>query len=98
MVTEIATPISAPDFAEVSESVPAMPARRATTNDIQSGCQMKPVLGRSAVTMSSVNRPSASISQAKPAVSAIATTKPPMSAHRDRATSRGARCTSAVEM
>lgn len=59
---------------------------------------MKPVLGRSAVTMSSVNRPSASISQAKPAVSAIATTKPPMSAHRDRATSRGARCTSAVEM
>lgn len=98
VVTEIATPISAPDFAEVSESVPATPARNATTNDIQSGCQMNPVLGRGLSIMSLLKRPKASISQAKPAVMIIARAKPPISAHSERTTRRGARCTRAVEI
>ena len=33
VVTEISTPTRAPDFAEVSDSVPATPARNATMND-----------------------------------------------------------------
>ncbi len=98
MVTEIATPIRAPDFAEVRESVPAIPARNATTNDIQSGCQTKAVLGRSASIIAMSKRPKASISQAKPAVRTMAAAKPPIRAYNDRHTRYGARCTSAVEI
>ena len=31
------TPTTAPDFAEIRASIPAMPARKATTKDIASG-------------------------------------------------------------
>ena len=37
VVTEMRTPTSAPDLAEVNESMPAMPARNATMNDSESG-------------------------------------------------------------
>ena len=43
VVTEISTPISAPDFAEVSDSTPAMPARKATRNEKKSGLVMNSV-------------------------------------------------------
>lgn len=75
-----------------------MPARNATTNDIQSGCQTNAVLGRSASIIPTLNSPKTSISQAKPAVSAMAAAKPPISAHSERHTRRGARCTRAVEI
>ena len=37
VVMEINTPISAPDLAEVSESIPAMPAQKATKKVKKSG-------------------------------------------------------------
>ena len=37
VVTEIRTPTRAPDLAAVSETIPAMPARKAITNDSGSG-------------------------------------------------------------
>ena len=46
VVTEIRTPISAPDFAEVSESTPATPARNATKNEKKSGSVMNSVNSR----------------------------------------------------
>ena len=39
-MTEISTPISAPDFAVVSESIPAAPAQKATKNARKSGLAM----------------------------------------------------------
>ena len=45
VVTEIRTPISAPDFAVESESIPAVPASRATSTEKVSGCEMKNVCG-----------------------------------------------------
>ena len=43
VVTEIKTPISAPDLAEVSDSTPAVPARYATKNEKKSGLEMNSV-------------------------------------------------------
>ena len=43
VVTEISTPIRAPDFALVSESIPTIPAANATVNEKTSGFEMKPV-------------------------------------------------------
>ena len=40
VVTEISTPISAPDLAEVSESIPATPAKKATMKEKASGSEM----------------------------------------------------------
>ena len=40
VVTEISTPISAPDFAVDSESIPAAPAQQATKNEKKSGLEM----------------------------------------------------------
>ena len=39
-MTEISTPASAPDFAVVSDSVPAMPAQKATKKEKKSGLLM----------------------------------------------------------
>ncbi len=97
VVTEIATPTSAPDFADVSESTPATPARNATTNENRSGCQMKAVFGRSPSTWAWWNSPAASMKRLKPVVSSSAAAKPATSAISDRHARRGARCTSAVQ-
>ena len=43
VVTEIRTPISAPDLAFVSERIPATPATKATKNEKKSGLEMKSV-------------------------------------------------------
>ena len=43
VVTEISTPIRAPDFAFVSDRIPAVPATKATKNEKKSGFEMKPV-------------------------------------------------------
>ena len=40
VVTEIRTPISAPDLAEVSDSIPAIPAKKATMKEKPSGWEM----------------------------------------------------------
>ena len=45
VVTETRTPTSAPDLAEVSDSTPAMPAKKATMNENASGLEMKSVSG-----------------------------------------------------
>ena len=45
VVTEISTPTSAPDLAEVSESTPAAPAKQATMNEKASGLEMNWVSG-----------------------------------------------------
>ena len=45
VVTEIRTPISAPDLAEVSESIPAAPAKQATMKENFSGSEMNWVSG-----------------------------------------------------
>ena len=45
VVTEISTPISAPDLAEVSESMPAAPAKQATMKEKSSGLEMNWVSG-----------------------------------------------------
>ena len=37
VVTEMSTPIRAPDFADVSESMPAVPATKATKKEKKSG-------------------------------------------------------------
>ena len=37
VVTEMSTPISAPDFAFVSERIPAVPATKATKKEKKSG-------------------------------------------------------------
>ena len=47
VVTEIRTPISAPDLAEVRDSIPATPARNATKNEKKSGSVMNSVNSRS---------------------------------------------------
>ncbi len=45
VVTDTSTPISAPDFAEVSDSTPASPATTATKRLSASGWEMKSVKG-----------------------------------------------------
>ena len=40
VVTEISTPIRAPDLVEVSDSTPAMPAKKATMKEKASGWEM----------------------------------------------------------
>ena len=45
VVTEISTPISAPDLAEVSERTPAAPAKQATMKEKSSGLEMNWVRG-----------------------------------------------------
>ena len=49
VVTEISTPTSAPDLAEVSESMPAAPAKPATMKEKASGWEMNWVSGCSAL-------------------------------------------------
>ena len=62
VVTEISTPISGPAFDDVSDSMPAIPARKPTTHDSASGRQMKSVSGRSRSSMSLSTRPARSSS------------------------------------
>ncbi len=97
MVTEIATPTIIPAFAEVKESSPAMPARKATTNEVASGCQMNEVLGRAASNSSRVNSPRPSITRVNRTVDAIATANPVTSAFSERSAGRARRCTSATQ-
>ncbi len=46
VVTEMSTPMSAPDFAVESDSMPAVPASSATMTENVSGCEMKNVWAR----------------------------------------------------
>ena len=55
VVTEISTPISAPDLAEVRESIPAAPAKTATMTEKASGLAMNWVSGLSMLRKSRVD-------------------------------------------
>src|SRR3954451_2066636 len=57
VVTEISTPTSAPDLAEVRESMPAAPAKEATRTEKVSGSAMNWVSGLSTDLKSASTRP-----------------------------------------
>src|SRR3954452_18090254 len=57
VVTEISTPTRAPDLAEVSESIPAAPAKQATSTEKVSGLAMKWVRGLATLLKSASTRP-----------------------------------------
>src|SRR5215212_3268281 len=75
LVTEIRMPTKAPDLAEVTASMLAIPARKPTIQESASGCQMKLVNGRSAISMDSLRRPKAVMIHVKITVAAIPTAK-----------------------
>jgi hypothetical protein len=76
VVTEIKTPTKAPDLAEVSPSMPTIPAMKPTIHESASGFQMKLVNGRSAISIDSWKSPRAVKIHFKITVAAIPTTKP----------------------
>ncbi len=59
VVTEISTPIRAPDLAAVRESTPAVPARTAPSTEKRSGCEMNCVSGCSSLAKPSGTRSTA---------------------------------------
>jgi hypothetical protein len=61
VVTEIRTPTKAPNLAEVSASMPAIPGRKTTIRESASGFSMKLVNGRSALNVDSLRSPRAVI-------------------------------------
>jgi hypothetical protein len=96
VVTEMSTPTSAPDFDDVSESIPATPARKPTIHDVASGCQMKSS-ARSVSRSARLDRSHQSMSQVSSTVPTIPTGKPTTSASADLAASGARHCTSATQ-
>ena len=98
VVTETSTPISAPDLAEVSESIPATPAKQATMNENSSGLEMKSV---SAVLRCWRSRSRRSRSRLQNSVkrkaAVIPTGKPTASALSERRATSRRRSTSATQ-
>ena len=93
VVTEISTPTRAPDLAEVSESIPAAPAKQATMNEKASGLEMNWVSGlstllksastRPVATQISVNRKAAVIPTGKPTARAVSERRATLAAPLD---------------
>ena len=80
VVTEISTPISAPDFADVSDSTPADPGHEGDEEPRKSGFEMNSVSGRSPgrsrpgrarLVKTSVVRKASAMPSGKPTASAI---------------------------
>src|SRR5512133_3182794 len=69
VVTEINNLTNAPDLAEVSAKMPA--TRKPTIQDKASGCQMKLVIGRPAISIDFWTRPKAVRTQVERTVAAI---------------------------
>src|SRR3954447_24893608 len=76
VVTEISTPISAPDLAEVSESTPAAPAKQATMKEKSSGLEMNWVSGCSEPLKPGSSSPVAFEKRVKMKAAVIPTGKP----------------------
>jgi hypothetical protein len=87
VVTEMNTPTMVDAFSIAIANAPAAPAMNATMKDHWSGCQMKPVAGRGAVTMSSVISPVSRPSRANTVTTRTANANPPTSNRRPRPTS-----------
>ena len=96
VVTEISTPTSAPDFAEVSESTPAQPANIATISEKASGWEMNWVSGWISAEKSSGVRPTARINSAKMNAAVIPIGKPIRRALAERRNTSGRLCTAAT--
>ena len=89
VVTETRTPISAPDFEDVSASAPAIPATKATMNEKRSGREMKSVSGWSVTVKPAGWRSVARRARVKRNAAVIPTGNPTASARSERrATSR----------
>ena len=86
VVTEMSTPIRAPDFADVSERIPAIPATKATKNEKKSGFEMNPVSGWLSGTKSSGDTPSARNSEHARGTSGRTPTGKPTASAAQRAT------------
>ena len=97
VVTEMSTPISAPDFDVLSESIPAAPANRPIATAYQSGEAI--VLARpwSASVKVSGPRPTSLASTVRPSVTRMPSGKPTASAVKERTASAGRRCTAATQ-
>lgn len=70
------TPTRAPDFADVNDSTPAIPAMKATTNDHRSGRQMNPVKGRGDVSTDASIHPNAAATRQATVVTTMAPANP----------------------
>src|SRR5881394_2711465 len=97
VVTEISTPISAPDLAEVSESIPATPAKKATMKEKVLGSEMNAVSGRSPTRKPPPTRSVHLAKRPKRKAAVIPIGKPTASASRERRPRSGRRCTSATQ-
>src|SRR5215218_10672263 len=97
VVTEIRTPISAPDFALVRERIPTVPATKATKKEKKSGSEMKPVSVWSERTNSSGLAPVHLKTRVAAQASAIPAGKPTPSAASERRARSGRRWTSATD-
>jgi len=72
VVTEISTPMSAPDLAAVSDKMPAIPARNATMKENASGREMKLVSGCSVSSIAGSTTPATRASRVAITVTPIA--------------------------
>ena len=97
VVTEIRTPIKAPDLAEVSDSIPAAPARAATMKEKPSGWEMNWVSGCWALVKSASSRPVAFEARVNSQAAVIPTGKPIASAVRERRAASRRRSTIATQ-
>ena len=88
VVTEISTPTSAPDLAEVSDSMPAPPATNATKKLRKSGLEMNSVNGWPACEKSSGKTSTAIMITVVTNAIAIPIGKPTASARSERRASR----------
>src|SRR4051794_29111700 len=97
VVTEIRTPIRAPDLAVESDSIPAAPAQTATKKVKKSGLEMTLAIECEDWSKSSAVRPVALKISVAAKVDAIASGKPQASAIAERRASERRRCTSATQ-
>ena len=97
VVTEIRTPIRAPDLAFVRDRIPAVPATKATKNEKKPGFEMNPVSSWSLGTKSSGLAPMASNARVARHASTMPVGNPTPSAASDRRARSDLRWTSATD-
>ena len=91
------TPISAPDLADVSDSIPAAPAKQATMKEKPSGWEMNWVSGCWALVKSASRRPVALAASVNSQAAVIPTGKPTASAESERQARSSRRSTIATQ-
>src|SRR5512144_3225913 len=87
VVTEIRTPISAPDFAVDSDSMPAAPAHAATKKEKKSGCEIRDAICESSLEKSCGASPVARKTSEASHAPVIASGKPAARATKERTAS-----------